>query len=388
MISKANDIFIRYRLMEIPLDLDTLKKELNKNIDRNDFIQFFEQTLKMRWGKGIIKDGTKKNHQNTLNRLKQYDPKLKFTDFHPKWAEEYDAYLRNKCRLKNYNSRWSQHTVIKSYLNYAKAESIVFVNPYDFFKLKKVDGKWEALERLELKALLDFYNSIYITSPEKKALRMFLFSCFTGLRASDLENLHEDHVKEDRLALTPIKTERFDKQIEVPLNEFALKLLEEEREISVLGKLFRSFHRNTVNKKLKMIAKRIGINKRLHLHVGRETFATLLVDNNVQLPVIQELMGHSKITTTRKYIKINLEMKKRGGQQAGKSLTHPFGITLDVMGILLNIRYHDLRNNYQLLILCFGIFPVAFGVPSTQMVPGGGRTATGGQDQRTRGRRT
>jgi site-specific recombinase XerD len=53
---------------------------------------------------------------------------------------------------------------------------------------------------------------------------------------------------------------------------------------------------------IKSTAKRALIQKRIHPHVMRHTFATTLLDNGNDLRTVQALMGHSHIRTTETYL--------------------------------------------------------------------------------------
>jgi integrase/recombinase XerD len=53
---------------------------------------------------------------------------------------------------------------------------------------------------------------------------------------------------------------------------------------------------------VRSMAKRALIQKRIHPHVMRHTFATTLLDNGNDLKTVQALMGHSHIRTTETYL--------------------------------------------------------------------------------------
>ena len=59
-----------------------------------------------------------------------------------------------------------------------------------------------------------------------------------------------------------------------------------------------------INLNLKDIAKACGIKKNLTHHVARHTFATHLIMRDVNVRKVQELLGHTKIETTMKYVHI------------------------------------------------------------------------------------
>ena len=60
---------------------------------------------------------------------------------------------------------------------------------------------------------------------------------------------------------------------------------------------------------IKSLAKKALIQKRIHPHVMRYTFATTLLDNGNDLRTVQALMGHSHIRTTERYLHSNDDRK-------------------------------------------------------------------------------
>lgn len=66
--------------------------------------------------------------------------------------------------------------------------------------------------------------------------------------------------------------------------------------------------------------KKKGITKRVTPHLFRHSFATHLVDANVNLRTIQKLLGHSRITTTEIYTHVSLENMRKAQGVIGKGL--------------------------------------------------------------------
>ena len=62
-----------------------------------------------------------------------------------------------------------------------------------------------------------------------------------------------------------------------------------------------------VNRLLYRLFAEAGLTGKLSSHSLRKSFGTLLNDNGASLPVIQELLGHADISTTRKYIGVGME---------------------------------------------------------------------------------
>ena len=124
---------------------------------------------------------------------------------------------------------------------------------------------------------------------------MFLFSCFTGLRISDVTNLTNDNIIENTLAFTAVKTSKFQR---ISLNDSAKKYLDPKL-------IFKSAYTGEyINRELKNIAKICGIRKVITYHVARHTFATNFLICGGRVENLQKILGHSKITDTMIYVHI------------------------------------------------------------------------------------
>jgi integrase/recombinase XerD len=62
-------------------------------------------------------------------------------------------------------------------------------------------------------------------------------------------------------------------------------------------------HLQTINKFNNRLAKKLKLEMRLTTMVARHSFASVMIENGVDLAIIKELMGHSSITTTEIYVK-------------------------------------------------------------------------------------
>ena len=67
-------------------------------------------------------------------------------------------------------------------------------------------------------------------------------------------------------------------------------------------------------------AERSGLNKNIHPHSLRHSFATHLVNNDCDIRVVQELLGHASISTTQRYTHVNMERMRKVYSKA-----HPHG---------------------------------------------------------------
>ncbi len=137
-----------------------------------------------------------------------------------------------------------------------------------------------------------------------KVKKVFLFSCFTGLRYSDIKNLTWGNITEDfKLQFSQQKTQtKNGKQTSVtliPMNPQAIALLGERKDDNF--KVFEVPLQQTCDKSLKAIAKKLNIKKTLHFHIARHSFGVILLENDVDIYKVSKLLGHKSVQTTIKH---------------------------------------------------------------------------------------
>lgn len=144
-----------------------------------------------------------------------------------------------------------------------------------------------------------------VAVPEKQdnVKQMFLFSCLTGIRFGDLQNLRWKDVKNSgrhlRLEFHQGKTDTYET---LPLCDAAEKIL---RSIGRNGKsVFKNVSNPWANNLVRRWCKNAGIKKPVNFHSGRHTFCVLLLTKGVPIYTVQRLMCHSDIGTTKIYADI------------------------------------------------------------------------------------
>lgn len=127
---------------------------------------------------------------------------------------------------------------------------------------------------------------------------LFIFSCETGLRFSDVLDLKWTHLKKDSKGVTYIskiqcKTKEL---VEIPLmSKWPKVLLAKYRNVSTGENVFPRLSNGCINRKLKMLAEKAGIGKRLSFHVGRHTFASHLANAGTPLYMVAKLLGDKSL---------------------------------------------------------------------------------------------
>ncbi len=153
-----------------------------------------------------------------------------------------------------------------------------------------------------------------LNAPERQNLRdrlilRMLYKC--GLRVSELCNLHiEDIHFHDALVL--IKNGKGNKDRLVPIDNHTLDMVEifkggAEVGVVILSMRGERLSTRQVERIVDKYAKRAGINKHVHPHMLRHSFAVHCLKSGMNLRTVQKMLGHSSLTTTQIYLDLTME---------------------------------------------------------------------------------
>lgn len=217
-----------------------------------------------------------------------------------------------KEKLLHVNTQVYYYKMLRYCLNYAVSEELISANPMNKIKNEekphkhRTEREYLTIDELRKLAQTPFYNSLL-----KKA---FLFSCFCGLRHSDIIVLTWGDIEMDddgnsRLYIIQKKTKE---AISLPLSQEAIKQLpkrEDAKEDDIIFKKLITLGRT--NEILPKWAEQAGIKKHITFHTARHTHATMLLTLGVDLYTVSKLLGHTNIQTTQIYAKLVDESKKK-----------------------------------------------------------------------------
>ena len=202
-------------------------------------------------------------------------------------------------------------SVFRIFTNKMVTDGLVSGKPFDKIKVCRVYTRRGFLTVRELKSLyLNFMDRRrFLTETEQDVMRVFLFSCFTGLRYSDLLSLNANEIFDWKIRKQMHKT---GDPVYVPIPLQARLLLPEKL---TDGPVFRVVENSHFNRTLRNAAKKLGYYKHIHCHLARHTFATTCITLGIPLPATSKLLGHRNLDTTLIYAKfvdtfLDKEMKK------------------------------------------------------------------------------
>lgn len=204
--------------------------------------------------------------------------------------------------------------VIVTALNRAVKEQIIERNPAEFIMAgDRPIAKDTQREYLTFEELTRLMNSDYSFVDGKYfgIRQAFLFSCFCGLRVSDIRNLTWGDIRVEGggnyvARITQQKTREL---IDIPLSNNALAHLP-----TIRGKkserIFSLPMAWVIERELDRWVKSTGIDKHITFHCARHTHATLLLTYGADIYTVSKLLGHTRVQTTEVYAKI-IDDKKR-----------------------------------------------------------------------------
>lgn len=184
------------------------------------------------------------------------------TDYNPIGRKLSNFTLRNYCRVLN------------CALNTAVREGLLRENPFNKIdkrdKIKEPESKREYLTIDEVQKLMD------TPFPTKRLIDVknaYLFSCFCGLRISDIMALTWKNIICDRGSYSlEIVMKKTKEPIYIPLSEQAMKWLPERGDKEAGDKVFFIPHVTYVNPELAKWAEKAEIKKHVTFHTVRHTF--------------------------------------------------------------------------------------------------------------------
>ncbi len=249
----------------------------------------------------------------TIKYLKEFNPNLTFKNFNLQTIYEFDAFLRSKHL--HTNTILQHHKITKHFLNLMVKNKIIKENPYRLYQIKREKSERVYLTEEEL-AVLESINLDKNNKKLRQVLDLFLFSCYTGLRFSDIQSLTSKHIEETEGEISiRIRQKKTGDFVSIPLDLLfrgkAIRILEKYKNAGQ-QRIFPKMTNQEANRQLKLIQAYAGLQKVLTFHVARHTFGTLLAKYTHDPYLIRDLMGHSDIQTSMVYIHLsNAHIKER-----------------------------------------------------------------------------
>lgn len=223
----------------------------------------------------------------------------------------YLLYLQKKGRATSTISR--NLASIRSFYQYIAKNKIIDQDPTAELESPKVEKKLpQILSTKEVELLLEQPKCVDLKGYRDKAMLELLYA--TGIRVSELICLN---VTDVNLELGFIKCNKGSRERMIPIGSMAITALQEylskSRPLLIQKNDEKALFVNINGKRLtrqgfwkiiKQYKNQAKINKDITPHTLRHSFAAHLLENGADLRSIQEMLGHSDISSTQIYAQI------------------------------------------------------------------------------------
>lgn len=232
------------------------------------------------------------------------------------------SYLIKQGKLNNTTIAKVLKT-LKALLAYAKMNGLKVNDSFRDFKIKSEKLEVIALTEPELNSLIKMDLSDNKRLDQVRDI--FVFSCTTGLRASDMQNLRRENIKADHLSIKVKKTKT---DLNIPLNKISAGILRKYRDSRSPLPMIST---QNLNQYIKELCDKAGINEPIeivrfrgsareekvfpkyeliHLHTGRKTFCTLSLEKGMSAEEVMEMGGWSDYRSFQRYVNVTEARKK------------------------------------------------------------------------------
>ena len=200
----------------------------------------------------------------------------------------------------------------KGLFRYLKKNGLISMSPFDLVTAPKTSSNLpDVLSPEDVEQLLNFKPTSLIEIRDMAIIELMYSS---GLRVSETVGVNISDFEEDMSFLRVIG--KGTKTRLVPLGRFAINaiknwLLEREKIVRKTDALFLNSQGTrlsvrSVQMRLKALALKQGLPP-IHPHMLRHSFATHMLESSGDLRTIQELLGHSSLSTTQIYTKLDYQ---------------------------------------------------------------------------------
>lgn len=300
-MSRIKDYLREQRSIGTYLNIE-LVKSFYSTKDSDDFYEYYDKFCEKKFTE--LSEGTQYHYVLLRKRLKQFKKEIKLSQINLSFIEKFDNCLSTKFNTGN-SGRWSRHKNLKAVIGNALKKNLVKKNPYDEFKLTQEEPKIEYLNRIELKLIEKIRFSNFPRGEGLNITRdIFLFSCYTGLRYSDVIALSKKDILDNKII--SLRMQKTKNMVQVPISDKAQIIL--KKYLSTDNDTVFPYRCNvTVNRDLKTIGSLCKIKKKVHFHMARHTFASTMANSDVNSFKIMKLLGHRDIKMTQRYVDNSVE---------------------------------------------------------------------------------
>lgn len=267
----------------------------------------------------------------STHSLKAYQIDLnQFSEFieTQNWLEkstlnEYIGLLHNKYKPKTTKRKIAS---VKAFYNYLETEDLIEINPFRkiHLKFKEPFILPKTIPLSEINSILKFAYSYYEKAKTNYQLKTRLRNIAvielmfaTGMRVCEVSNLKTQNISFSTNTIRILGKGKKERILQITNTDVIKALKRYNATIQHLSYKYFFINRSgnklseqSIRNMIDFYAKSAQIIRHITPHMFRHSFATLLLEEDVDIRFIQQMLGHSSITTTQIYTHISMSKQK------------------------------------------------------------------------------
>ena len=274
--------------------------------DINEYLVFVSQVKN-------LSENTTKSYERDLKKLYLFLEKLNVTSYSDIKEEICSAWIGDLYSQNNKPKSIQRHlSSAKGFFRFLKKNNLISSSPFELVTAPKSSNTLpDVLSPEDVEQLLNFKPS-NTTEIRDMAIVELMYS--SGLRVSETVNINISDFEENMSFLRVIG--KGSKTRLVPMGRFAINAInnwlnEREKISNNTDALFLNSKGSRLSvRSIQLRLKKMAIKQGLppvHPHMLRHSFATHMLESSGDLRTIQELLGHSSLSTTQIYTKLDYQ---------------------------------------------------------------------------------
>ena len=274
--------------------------------DINEYLVFVSQVKN-------LSENTTKSYERDLKKLYLFLEKLNVTNYSDIKEEICSAWIGDLYSQNNKPKSIQRHlSSAKGFFRFLKKNNLISSSPFELVTAPKSSHTLpDVLSPEDVEQLLNFKPSNTIEIRDMAIVELMYSS---GLRVSETVNINISDFEENMSFLRVIG--KGSKTRLVPMGRFAINAInnwlnEREKISNNTDALFLNSKGSRLSvRSIQLRLKKMAIKQGLppvHPHMLRHSFATHMLESSGDLRTIQELLGHSSLSTTQIYTKLDYQ---------------------------------------------------------------------------------
>lgn len=289
----------------------------------NQYTQLKERYLSFCESRKNLDQKTIKSYRIDLQQYCDYYQANRLDWINKESIEQYIEHMHNKYTPKSVKRKIAS---LKAFFHYLEIEEFLVINPFHKIQIKYKEPFIlpKTIPISNIQSIIEFAYEQYKKSAtpysKKVTLRNILvleLLFATGMRVSELCSLKTKMIDLNDYTIRIMGKGSKERLIQICntnvrrlIDKYTINLEPEENSYFFVNRLNNRLSEQSVRNMINDYAKKTRITQHITPHMFRHSFATLLLEEDVDIRFIQQMLGHSSITTTQIYTHISIAKQK------------------------------------------------------------------------------